>query len=125
MAPFGKPRRSPPASGRGWRGKLDPDGPAPRRHGCRLRSPRTPTRRHRARIRFSPVILAIDQGTSGTTCIVFDEHGGVRGRAYSEFEQHFPRPGWVEHEAGEIWDVTRRVAREAIAQAGARELRGI
>jgi glycerol kinase len=71
------------------------------------------------------VILAIDQGTSGTTCIVFDEHGGVRGRAYSEFRQHFPRPGWVEHDANEIWDVTRRVAREAIDKAGARELSGI
>jgi glycerol kinase len=71
------------------------------------------------------VILAIDQGTSGTTCIVFDEQGAVRGRAYSEFRQHFPRPGWVEHDADEIWDVTRRVAREAIDKAGARELRGI
>jgi glycerol kinase len=71
------------------------------------------------------VILAIDQGTSGTTCIVFDERGAVRGRAYSEFKQHFPRPGWVEHDANEIWDVTRRVAKEAIDKAGARELRGI
>jgi glycerol kinase len=71
------------------------------------------------------VILAIDQGTSGTTCIVFDEHGAVRGRAYSEFQQHFPRPGWVEHDANEIWDVTRRVANEALDKAGARELKGI
>jgi glycerol kinase len=63
------------------------------------------------------VILAIDQGTSGTTCIVFDDRGHVRGRAYSEFEQHFPRPGWVEHDAGEIWDVTRRVAGEALDEA--------
>jgi glycerol kinase len=64
------------------------------------------------------VILAIDQGTTGTTCLVFDEEGRVAGRAYSEFEQHFPRPGWVEHDAGEIWEVTRRVAAEAIASAG-------
>jgi glycerol kinase len=64
------------------------------------------------------VILAIDQGTTGTTCIVFDEGGGIAGRAYSEFEQHFPRPGWVEHDAEEIWDVTRRVAHEALDQAG-------
>jgi len=64
------------------------------------------------------VILAIDQGTTGTTCIVFDEGGRIAGRAYSEFEQHFPRPGWVEHDAEEIWDVTRRVAHEALAQAG-------
>jgi glycerol kinase len=64
------------------------------------------------------MILAIDQGTSGTTCLVFDDAGRVAGRAYSEFEQHFPRPGWVEHDAGEIWEVTRRVAAEAIAAAG-------
>jgi glycerol kinase len=64
------------------------------------------------------VILAIDQGTTGTTCIVFDEEGRIVGRAYSEFEQHFPRPGWVEHDAAEIWEVTRRVAAEAIAVAG-------
>jgi glycerol kinase len=64
------------------------------------------------------VILAIDQGTTGTTCLVFDGEGRIAGRAYSEFEQHFPRPGWVEHDAGEIWEVTRRVALEAIADAG-------
>jgi glycerol kinase len=73
------------------------------------------------------VILAIDQGTTGTTCIVFDGDGQVAGRSYSEFEQHFPRPGWVEHDAAEIWEVTRRVAAEAIAAAGVEghELEGI
>jgi glycerol kinase len=64
------------------------------------------------------VILAIDQGTTGTTCLVFDGEGRIAGRGYSEFEQHFPRPGWVEHDAGEIWEVTRRVAVEAILDAG-------
>jgi glycerol kinase len=64
------------------------------------------------------VILAIDQGTTGTTCLVFDREGQVCGRAYSEFEQFFPQPGWVEHDANEIWEVTRRVAAEAIAGAG-------
>jgi glycerol kinase len=64
------------------------------------------------------LILAIDQGTSGTTCLLFDEHGRVAGRAYSEFVQHFPRPGWVEHDATEIWEVTRRVAKEALNDAG-------
>jgi glycerol kinase len=64
------------------------------------------------------VILAIDQGTTGSTCLVFDGEGRVRGRAYSEFEQFFPRPGWVEHDADEIWEVTRRIAAEAIADAG-------
>ncbi|HEY5943300.1 MAG TPA: glycerol kinase GlpK [Solirubrobacterales bacterium] len=64
------------------------------------------------------MILAIDQGTTGTTCLVFDDEGAVAGRAYSEFQQFFPRPGWVEHDANEIWEVTRRVAGEAIAAAG-------
>jgi glycerol kinase len=73
------------------------------------------------------MILAIDQGTTGTTCLVFDGEGRIAGRAYSEFEQHFPRPGWVEHDAAEIWDVTRRVAAEAIDAAGIRgaDLEGI
>jgi glycerol kinase len=64
------------------------------------------------------VILAIDQGTTGTTCLVFDAEGRIAGRAYSEFEQHFPQPGWVEHDAVEIWETTRRVAIQAIADAG-------
>jgi len=64
------------------------------------------------------VILAIDQGTTGSTCLVFDGEGAIAGRAYSEFEQFFPRPGWVEHDANEIWEVTRRVAAKAIADAG-------
>jgi glycerol kinase len=71
------------------------------------------------------VILAIDQGTTGTTCMVFDDEGRIAGRAYSEFEQHFPQPGWVEHDANEIWEVTERVAKEAIEDAGSPELRAI
>src|SRR5918994_4470827 len=64
------------------------------------------------------VILAIDQGTTGTTCIVFGEDGRERGRGYSEFRQQFPRPGLVEHDAAEIWEVTRKVAIAALADAG-------
>ncbi|MGH8940673.1 MAG: FGGY family carbohydrate kinase, partial [Actinomycetes bacterium] len=66
------------------------------------------------------MILAIDQGTTGTTCIVFDDRGRAAGRSYRELRQHFPRPGWVEHEAGEIWDVTLAVAGDALADAGVR-----
>ena len=65
----------------------------------------------------TPAVLAIDQGTTGSTCLVIGEDGRVHGRGYSEFTQHFPKPGWVEHDALEIWDVTARVAREALAQA--------
>ena len=64
------------------------------------------------------MILAIDQGTTGTMCLVFDPDGRVVGRAYSEFSQHFPRPGWVEHDPAEIWKVTERVGHEALADAG-------
>jgi glycerol kinase len=64
------------------------------------------------------VILAIDQGTTGTTCLLFDDEARLRGRAYREFTQHFPQPGWVEHDASEIWDVTRVVAHEALVAAG-------
>ncbi len=64
------------------------------------------------------MILAIDQGTTGTTCLVFDHEGELIGRAYREFEQYFPRPGWVEHDPGEIWTVTHAVAGEALDDAG-------
>ncbi len=64
------------------------------------------------------MILAIDQGTTGSTCIVFDKRGHPRGRAYSEFRQHFPQPGWVEHDAAEIWEVTRKVTVGALSDAG-------
>jgi glycerol kinase len=64
------------------------------------------------------VILAIDQGTTGTTCLVFDAEGELVGRGYREFEQHFPQPGWVEHDAAEIWRVTQAVAGEALDDAG-------
>ncbi|HEX4116811.1 MAG TPA: glycerol kinase GlpK [Solirubrobacteraceae bacterium] len=66
------------------------------------------------------MILAIDQGTTGTTCIVFDEQAEPIGRAYREFTQHFPYPGWVEHDAKEIWEVTQAVAGEALADAEVR-----
>ncbi len=66
------------------------------------------------------MILAIDQGTTGTTCLVFDEHAEPIGRSYREFTQIFPRPGWVEHDPSEIWRVTHAVAGEALDDAGAR-----
>ena len=63
-------------------------------------------------------VLALDQGTTGSAALVVSAGGRVLGRAYSEFAQHFPRPGWVEHDAEEIWRVTAAVARKAIADAG-------
>lgn len=64
------------------------------------------------------LVMAIDAGTTGITVLVIDPETNVRGRAYSEFTQHFPQPGWVEHDATEIWDVTRSVMERALADAG-------
>jgi glycerol kinase len=62
-------------------------------------------------------VLAIDQGTTGTTVMVFDAAGKLRGRGYSEFRQYYPKPGWVEHDAEEIWRVTQRVIGIALRAA--------
>jgi len=66
------------------------------------------------------MILAIDQGTTGTTCFVYDSGFEPIGRAYREFRQHFPQPGWVEHDLTELWTVTHAVAGEALSDAGVR-----
>lgn len=64
------------------------------------------------------MILALDQGTTGSTALVFDDEGKIRGRGYAEFRQYFPRPGWVEHDADEIWETSWGVAARALAGAG-------
>ncbi|HVT39392.1 MAG TPA: glycerol kinase [Gemmatimonadaceae bacterium] len=63
-------------------------------------------------------VLAIDQGTTGSTCLVIAADGTVKGRGYRELTQHFPEPGWVEHDADEIFRITMDAAREAIAESG-------
>ena len=63
-------------------------------------------------------VLAIDQGTTGSTCLVFAEDGRVVGRGYREIPQHFPRAGWVEHDAHELLSCTVEAAREAIERSG-------
>lgn len=72
-------------------------------------------------------VLAIDQGTTGTTALVISHDGSVLGRAYSEFTQYYPKPGWVEHDADEIWRVSLGVAEQAVAAAdiGGAELAAI
>jgi glycerol kinase len=72
-------------------------------------------------------LLALDQGTTSTRAMIFDAAGIVRGRAQIELRQHFPQPGWVEHDAEEIWRATCAVMRDALAQAGlaARDLAAI
>jgi glycerol kinase len=60
-------------------------------------------------------ILAIDAGTTGVTALVISEQGAVLGRGYQEFEQHFPQPGWVEHDPESIWQATLYSAKAALA----------
>jgi glycerol kinase len=62
-------------------------------------------------------VVAIDQGTTGSTVLVLDKRGRVVARAYSEFTQHYPKPGWVEHDPEEIWRVTLKVLRQAVKRA--------
>lgn len=64
-------------------------------------------------------LLALDQGTTGTTALVVSADGRTLGRAYSEFAQHFPAPGRVEHDPEEIWRVTTNTARRALEAARA------
>src|ERR687895_1991229 len=63
-------------------------------------------------------VLAIDQGTTSSRAIVFNHDSATVGEAQREFTQHYPRPGWVEHDADEIWDVTLGVMRQALEDAG-------
>jgi glycerol kinase len=74
-----------------------------------------------------PHVLALDQGTTGSTALVVDAEGEVRGRGYTELPQYFPRPGWVEHDPEEIWKTTEEAARQALlaARLGASELAAI
>ena len=64
-------------------------------------------------------VMALDSGTTSNRCILFDESGRIRSVAQKEFIQHFPKPGWVEHDAGEIWSTQLSVAREAMNQVEA------
>lgn len=64
-------------------------------------------------------VMALDAGTTSNRCILFDEHGTMRSVAQKEFTQYFPKPGWVEHDAGEIWSTQLGVAVEAMSKIGA------
>ncbi|QDQ25394.1 glycerol kinase GlpK [Chitinimonas arctica] len=74
-----------------------------------------------------PYILALDQGTTSSRAIVFDEHGLPVASAQQEFPQHFPQPGWVEHDPLDLWQSQLATARQALERAGieARQLAAI
>lgn len=65
-----------------------------------------------------PYIASLDQGTSSTRCMIFDHSGAVIAKAQKEHQQFTPQSGWVEHDAGEIWQNTQSVIKEAISAAG-------
>ena len=72
-------------------------------------------------------ILSLDQGTTSSRAILFDQNGQMKSVAQKEFQQYYPHPGWVEHDALEIWETQLSVARDAIAKLGisAREIAAI
>ena len=74
-----------------------------------------------------PLVLALDQGTTGSTALVVDEGGRVLGRGYREIAQHYPQPGWVEHDPEEIWAATLAAGRQALgaSRATGRDLAAI
>ncbi len=86
-------------------------------------TPATPTRAADAAeaaeaARPAKAVLAIDAGTTGVTALVVSTEGGVIARGYSEFPQHYPQPGWVEHDPEEIWLATLAAVRGALAATG-------
>ncbi len=62
-------------------------------------------------------VMAIDQGTTGSHVLIFDDRLKLVGKGYQEFEQHFPKPGWVEHDLLEIWDTVQRCITQALRGA--------
>ena len=67
---------------------------------------------------MSRYVLALDQGTTSSRSVLFDHSGSIVAMAQREFTQHFPAPGQVEHDAGEIWETQRETMREVLAKAG-------
>ena len=65
-------------------------------------------------------VLALDQGTTSSRALLIDDAGEIKGLAQHEFNQSFPKPGWVEHDPLEIWETQLRAARGAIESGGAK-----
>ncbi len=70
-------------------------------------------------------VLAIDAGTTGVTAVVVNVQGAIIAKGYREFPQHFPQPGWVEHNPEEIWQATLAATQEALASYDASQLRAV
>ena len=70
---------------------------------------------------MKPVVVAIDAGTTGIRVNAYDRDAVLKATAYEEFSQHYPQPGWVEHDGAEIWDVTARLLRQVVGEVGGAE----
>jgi glycerol kinase len=70
-------------------------------------------------------VLAIDAGTTGVTTLLFDKQGQVVRKLNREFTQHYPQPGWVEHDANQIWDVTQALIKEVLGDTPPTEIAAI
>ncbi|MFP4028973.1 MAG: glycerol kinase GlpK [Candidatus Brocadiia bacterium] len=71
------------------------------------------------------LILALDLGTTGNRALVFDTELNVRARAYQEFRQHYPKPGWVEHDPLEIWETSKAVVQKVLEDVNKDEIEGV
>jgi glycerol kinase len=87
-------------------------------HGPRPNAAKAPTGNQKPTIDGMSHVLALDQGTTSSRAIVFDDSARIVAVAQREFEQHFPHPGWVEHDADEIWATQAAVVDEALEKAG-------
>ena len=70
-------------------------------------------------------VIAIDQGTTGSTVLVLDEQLAVRGRGYKEFRQIYPKPGWVEHDPEDIWSSVQDALGQALEGIDAKSIAAI
>ena len=74
---------------------------------------------------MTPYILSIDAGTTGIMILVLDHHANICKKYYSEFTQHYPRPGWVEHDGEEIWQVTYKLIKSVFEEYNPQDCEGI
>jgi glycerol kinase len=66
------------------------------------------------------IVLSLDEGTTGATAVAVGMDGQIRGKGYAEIAQHYPQPGWVEHDAEEIWAAVQTTARDALQASGSK-----
>src|SRR3954451_18060315 len=93
--------------------------------GAHGRAPDRPARPRSAPAEDLMTVLAIDAGTTGVTALLVTADGRIAARGYEEFAQHFPQPGWVEHEPEQIWQATLSACRQALRSDYGRSLTAV